>query len=84
MRSNFNHTSIEIMQGLNGVPDTALDIACIKSAAYEVVSQEPVWNNNTYTNMHMLFVALYNCKVFWLVLLMCTCTILYTEFTWHA
>ena len=47
MRSNFNHTSIENMQGLHRVPDTTSDIACIKSAAYEVVSQKPVWKNNT-------------------------------------
>ena len=41
------------MQGLHRVPDTASDIACIKSAAYEVVSQKPVWKNNTCILQHV-------------------------------
>ena len=36
------------MQGLHGVPDTALDITCLKSAAYEIVPQKTVRKNNTY------------------------------------
>ena len=41
-RLKFNHTFIANMQELHGAPDTTSDIACLRSAAYDVVSQKAV------------------------------------------
>ena len=48
-RLKFDHTFITNMQGLHGVHDTASNIACVKSAAYDVASQKAVWKKYIHT-----------------------------------
>ena len=60
----FDPPSITNIQGLHGVPDAASDITCLKSAAYEIVSQNTVWKNNTYVQCVYFYAK--DCISFWL------------------